>query len=89
MVAPVRMQAVPVNAVAVVAGVTSSQPTAPGWMSATGVGGAAGTSSALNVLPGRDIAGFAIAPVSGGGIQTVSSASGHHIVDVFGYIVAG
>lgn len=86
---PIPLGALPVGTVAVVAGVTSSGSTTAGWMTASGIGQTPGATSTLNVLPGRDVAGFAVVPASNGGIQTVSNASGHHIVDVFGYIVPG
>lgn len=80
---------------ALVVNVTATRVTRGGWIQAmpTGVSGAAGATSTLNVAPGDMIANAAIVSIGPKGVALTSyfQAGGHAdvIVDVIGYVTSG
>ena len=77
---------VPAGATAVVANVTVTQPTAPGFLTLWPAGESRPNASSINFAPGQTVANLAVIKVGAGGKLSVFSPSGtvHVIVDVVG-----
>ena len=81
----------PADVLAVVLNVTVADPEARGNLGISPSGSAAGTSSLVNFLPGRNVPNLAIVGVGSDGkvsvkLTTVSPSRAHVIIDVFGWI---